>query len=157
MATTVAPLTTVVMGSVDGRHAGLAAGISNTVSRLGALLSIAAMGILLLGVFDSGLERRLAELNVPHEARRALVAQRDDLAAIEIPAGLDPRTRAAVRRAIDASFVDGFRAVMIAAALLAGGGALGGAVLIEGRRRRPGRGARGAGRPSGGMAAGPAA
>jgi EmrB/QacA subfamily drug resistance transporter len=138
MAVSVAPLTTVVMGAVEVRHAGTASGINNAVSRLASLLAIALMGVVVVASFERGLDRRLATIEMPEAARRALVDQRDRLAAVRIPSGLDQRTRARVREAVSASFLDGFRRVMLGAAGLAVAGALAAAVMIEtgGRRRR---------------------
>ena len=115
MAISVAPLTTTVMGAVEESHAGLASGINNAVSRAAGLLAVAAMGLLLLGVFSRGLDRRLDEIGLPPEARQAIEGQKEKLAAIEVPEPAGERARAAV----DESFLAGFRAVMLAAAGLA--------------------------------------
>ncbi len=119
MATSVAPLTTTVMGSVDERHAGIASGVNNTVSRAAGLLAIAVLGVVMLGLFGRGLERRIEQLDLPPEARRAVVDQRGELAALEIPASLAEPARDRVRSAVGAAFLDGFRGVMLTAAGLA--------------------------------------
>jgi EmrB/QacA subfamily drug resistance transporter len=119
MTISVAPLTTTVMSAVEERHAGLASGINNAVSRTAGLLAVAALGVILLGVFSGGLDRRLGPLDLPPAARQALAAERNRLAAIAVPAALDAGTRERVRTAVDESFVAGFRAVMIVAAGLA--------------------------------------
>jgi EmrB/QacA subfamily drug resistance transporter len=114
MAISVAPLTTTVMGAVEESHAGLASGINNAVSRAAGLLAVAALGLLLLGVFSRGLDRRLDALGLPPEARQAIEDQKEKLAAIELP-----KSRENARVAVDESFLAGFRAVMLAAAGLA--------------------------------------
>jgi EmrB/QacA subfamily drug resistance transporter len=132
MTITVAPLTTAVMSAVDASHSGIASGINNAVSRTAGLLAIALFGIVMLGTFGSSLERRLSEIELPSEARQAIVEQRSRLAAIELPASLSEQSRQQVAEAIDRAFVDGFRVVMLlgaALALLSAGSA---ALLIDG-------------------------
>jgi EmrB/QacA subfamily drug resistance transporter len=119
MATAVAPLTATVMAAVEERHAGLASGINNAVSRTAALLAIAAMGMLAAGVFGTSIQRRLDRLELPAAARESLVRQRDRLAAADVPGGLDPARAAAVRAALDDAFVDAYRRVLLVCAALA--------------------------------------
>ena len=119
MTISVAPLTTTVMGAVEGRHAGIASGINNAVSRCAGLLAVAGLGILMLGLFERGLDRRLDRLGLPPESRRAIEGQRERLAALEIPAGLPEPARTQARSAVDRAFLDGFRGAMWTATGLA--------------------------------------
>jgi EmrB/QacA subfamily drug resistance transporter len=119
MAVTVAPLTTVVMGSVGPQSAGAASGVNNAVSRVAALLAIALLGIVMAQAFNRTLEQRLATLPLPPEAVQAVESQRDKLAGIELPPDIEPQARNTLQRAIGESFVNGYRAVMILGALLA--------------------------------------
>ncbi|MBV9926133.1 MAG: MFS transporter [Acidobacteria bacterium] len=135
MAASVAPLTTAVMGAVEERHAGLASGVNNAVSRTAGLISIAALGIVMAGAFARGFDARLQPLELPAEARAALGAQAGRLAAIKIPDALQVETRRAVERAVAESFVGGFRVVMVICAALALAGALCALLLIEGKGR----------------------
>ncbi len=134
MAISVAPLTTTVMGAVEERHAGIASGINNAVSRCAGLLAIAVLGILMLGLFSRGLDRRLSRSDLPPAARTAMAAQRQRLAAVEIPAGLIGPARTRGRSAVDGAFLDGFRGVMLTAAGLALLASLSAAWLISPRR-----------------------
>jgi EmrB/QacA subfamily drug resistance transporter len=119
MAISVAPLTTTVMNSVPAERAGTASGINNAVSRLAGVLSIAALGIVMLGTFNQHFSSRLDRINLEPQIRREIDQQRVKLAAIEIPAGADTRLKEEIRRSIDDSFVAGFRLVMIVASVLA--------------------------------------
>ena len=133
MATAIAPLTTTVMGAVEVRHAGVASGINNATSRVAALLAVAVLGIVLVAGFDSGRERRLSRLPLSPAARQELDGNASRLAAAPLPPGLSPELQQEVRRALDDSFVDGFRRAMLLAAGLALLSAVAAGVLIEGR------------------------
>jgi EmrB/QacA subfamily drug resistance transporter len=119
MAVSVAPLTTTVMSSVAQNRAGIASGINNAIARTAGLIAIAVLGILMLHVFKSGLDQRLSNWKVPESASRSLQSQSIKLAAIAVPEDQDPGTRQVMRRAIDESFVSGFRIVMAIGAALA--------------------------------------
>ena len=119
MAISVAPLTTTVMNSVASNRAGIASGVNNAVARTAGLLAIAVLGIVMLHVFSGSLDQRLAEYKLPSSASRSLQAQRTKLAAIAVPEDQDPATQQLIRRAIDESFVSGFRSIMAIGAALA--------------------------------------
>ena len=119
MAVSVAPLTTTVMNSVPEELAGTASGINNAVSRVAGVLSIAALGIVMLATFNQHFSTRLDRIDLEPQVRLAIESQRVKLAAIEIPQGVDTRRREEITQAINDSFVTGFRLVMILASGLA--------------------------------------
>jgi len=123
MATSVAPLTTTVMNSVEEKQAGIASGINNAVSRLASVLAVAVLGIVMLGTFNRHFVDRISAFDLSPEVRRKLKDQRIRLAAMEIPAEIDFETKSKIKRSIDESFVAGFRLVMLSASGLALGGA----------------------------------
>ena len=131
MAVTVAPLTTTVMGSVPQNHAGLASGVNNAVARTAGLIAIAVLGIVMLHVFRNALDRHLHESAFPEATTESIRTQSNKLGAIEIPRDQDPATQQSIRRAIDESFVSGFRVVMLLGATLAVSSALAAFVFIR--------------------------
>jgi EmrB/QacA subfamily drug resistance transporter len=136
MAASVAPLTTTVMGAVEERHAGIASGVNNAVSRTAGLISIAVFGIVMTGVFAQNFNARLRPLDLPAEARAALEAQASRLATIDVQDELQGETRQAITRAVEESFVAGFRVVTVTCAALALLSGLSAWLLIEGRVRK---------------------
>ncbi|PYS80449.1 MAG: MFS transporter [Acidobacteria bacterium] len=133
MAASVAPLTTSVMGAVEERHAGIASGINNAVSRTAGLISIAVLGVVMTGVFARNFNYHLRALDIPLETRAALEEQTGRLATINIPDELKGETKQALKRAVEESFVSGFRVVILIAAALALASGLFAWLLIEGR------------------------
>ena len=119
LALAVAPLTTVVMGSVPRELVGTASGINNAVSRVAGVLAIAVFGVVMVSIFSARLSSRVEALPLSTEQRRALQRDETKLAGLQPPSDLDPSTAAAVRESVQASFVVGFRMVMLICAALA--------------------------------------
>jgi EmrB/QacA subfamily drug resistance transporter len=136
MALSVAPLSTTVMNAVEPGHAGLASGVNNAVSRTSGVIALAVLGVVMATAFRSGLEQRLAPLQLPAQASQAVLDQSSKLAGIEIPRGLPPATENALRAAVDDAFVGGFQLAMLVAAGLALAAAACASLTI-GRERRP--------------------
>jgi hypothetical protein len=94
-------------------------------------VAIAIFGIIMLHVFKGELNRRLVESRLPSLVVQSVQTQSNKLAAIKIPPNQNSNTQQLLNRAVDESFVSGFRAVMIGGVLLATASALTGAVLIR--------------------------
>lgn len=112
MAVTVAPLTTVVMNSVNQDRVGTASGTNNAVARAASVLAVAALGIVMVNVFASRLNHDLAQLSLPPDSVQEIHAGETKLAGLQVPATLDSRTQAAIREAIGDAFILAFHKVM---------------------------------------------
>jgi len=134
MTITVAPLTTAVMGAVEQRHAGIASGINNAVSRVAGLLAIAIFGIVVLSIFTSSLDSQLATLHLSPGVKYAIDAQSVKLAGITIPTNVGSETQIALKKAIDESFVNSFRLVSLICTILALASALSAWLLVAGKK-----------------------
>ncbi len=119
MAVSVAPLTTVVMGTVDQNRAGTASGINNAVARVAGLLAVAILGIVMVSAFSYRMNQSLKQLNISADVASALQSNEMKLAALPVPSGTDPSTAAALKTSIDGAFVSGFRLIMLICAGLA--------------------------------------
>jgi predicted MFS family arabinose efflux permease len=111
MAVSVAPLTTVVMNSLDQDQAGTASGINNAVARVAGVLAIAILGIVMVSMFSLSLKHRLASLSP--DILQEIQANEIRLAGLQPPSGLDASTSTAVQTAISQAFILGFRVVML--------------------------------------------
>ena len=135
MALVITPLTTAALGSVESARSGLASGVNNAVTRIAGLLAVAVLGMIVYAMFSANLDARLEGMNLPSVVRNELEAAKADLGAAEVPDGVDARTEARLERAIEESFVAGFRMVMLFSAGLALASALAAALLVGDRKR----------------------
>ncbi len=133
MSIAVAPLTTTVMGAVEERHAGIASGINNAVSRTASLIAVAVFGVVMLGVFGSDLNKRLSSIQITAEAKSQILTETTDLVNLKIPENIKPDDQTAIRKTVVDSFVSGFRWVTFLAAGLAVVSAIASWWLIEGK------------------------
>lgn len=124
MAVSVAPLTTVVLNSVDEGSTGSASGVNNAASQVAGLLALAVFGLLFFRVFSPSLDRGLKRADVSAEVAQEIGAQRVKLAAIETT---NPQGRTVVNEA----FVASFRVVFWLAAGLAGVASLSAAIILQ--------------------------
>jgi EmrB/QacA subfamily drug resistance transporter len=113
MAVTVAPLTTIVMNSVNEDRVGTASGINNAVSRVASVLAIAVLGIAMVTAFGSRLNHSLAHFLLPPGVLQELRANEIKLAGLQVPVGLSPSLNAAISASIREAFIFGFRVVML--------------------------------------------
>jgi hypothetical protein len=116
MAIIISPLTTAVMESVDLRESGVASGINNTVGRIAGLLAIAIMGVFALSTFNRSLDYELSSLDIQEETRQSIDDQRIKILLIEIPENVSIETKNDLRNAINNSFLDSFRLMMMISA-----------------------------------------
>lgn len=119
MAVTVAPLTTVVMDSVESDRSGTASGINNAVARVAGLLAIAILGAVMVQAFGHKLQDSLRGLDLPAGVQSYIQSNLVKLGGLEVPAIPDPYTAATVRADIAHAFVFAFRLIMVICASLA--------------------------------------
>ena len=136
MAITVAPLTTVVMNSVDQDRTGAASGINNAVARVAGVLAIAVLGIVMVNAFSARLDSKLATFSLPPGAFHDIQAGEIKLAGLQLPASLNPSTGAAIRESVREAFVFGFRLIMLICAGLSVASAAAAWLLIPDNMRK---------------------
>ncbi len=136
MALHITPLTTATLRSVERERSGTASGVNNAVARVAGLLAVAVLGLVVYGAFSANLDARMEGMDLPVEVRNELEAAKADLGAARAPEGVDAATASRIERAIDDSFVAGFRSAMLICAGLASAGALAAALLISDREVR---------------------
>lgn len=118
MATSVAPLTTVVMSSAEQDRAGTASGINNAVARVAGVLAVAVLGLVMVKAFGHKLQQSLTGVNLNAGVIHELQSNSIKLGGLNVPSNVDATTAAAIRGAVTQSFVFGFRVIMLLCAVL---------------------------------------
>lgn len=124
MTVAVPPLTTIAMNSAGEADAGSAAGVNNTVARVAGLLAIAVLGSFAVDRYQVGLEAELGAMELPAEARSAVLEGSGELLAAELPGSLPERRRERVEAVRRRAFEDAFGWTQALAAALAWAAAL---------------------------------
>ena len=125
MTLAVAPLTTVVMSSVDAGESGLASGVNNTAARVAGTVAIAALTTVAVWHFGGTLPGELQAQDVPPRLAGELTQRASRLAELEAPDGTPAPVAAAVSESVASAYVDTFRVLaLICAALAAASGAI---------------------------------
>jgi EmrB/QacA subfamily drug resistance transporter len=134
-AVSVAPLTTVVMDSVDQEHAGTASGINNAVARVAGVLAIAIFGIVMVKLFSFGLNRSLEGMQLAPGVLQYIQANEIKLAGLGMPPGLDAPTTEFIRVSIARSFEFAFRMVILICACLSIASSVAASLMIPRKTR----------------------
>lgn len=113
MTLSVAPLTTVVMGSVDNRQSGVASGVNNTASRLAGVLAVAVLTTVAVTWFSGELDNRVQDENLPPEVALYLENNASRLAELDAPENSPESVAATVEHVISQSYIGTFRLLMI--------------------------------------------
>ncbi len=112
MGITVAPLTSAVIAAVKPQHVGAASGINNAVSRIAALLAVAALTAALAAAFNARMQHNLDAMHASTMQRAAATQQADRLGGARYPG-------AALQNATRDAFEHGFILVATTCAALA--------------------------------------
>ena len=136
LAMLVAPLTATVLGAVEEDHAGIAAAVNTTLSRVAQLFAVAVLGAVVSIIFASRVDATLRRTTLSPGGRSAIShAKRQPLGSPSLT-GVPPGERVLLRATFEDSSVHAFRvADTIAAVLVAGGGLIALAGIRNPRRR----------------------
>jgi EmrB/QacA subfamily drug resistance transporter len=111
---------------------GAASGVNNAASRLAGLLAVAVLGAIMIGLFSARLQANVTASALTPEQQSQIIQQSDKLGGIEIPATFSEPAAAVARKAINDSFIFGFRRAMLVNAALAFIGSFIAAATIRG-------------------------
>jgi EmrB/QacA subfamily drug resistance transporter len=135
LAMLVAPLTATVLGAVEEDHAGVAAAVNTTLSRVAQLFAVAVLGSVVSLAFANRVDATLRRSAIDSDGRAAISqAKRQPLGAASLE-GVRPGERVLLRAAFNDASVHAFRvADAIAAVLVLSGGLIAFAGIRKPRR-----------------------
>jgi EmrB/QacA subfamily drug resistance transporter len=134
----VAPLTATVLDSVQERHAGVASGINNGISRVAGLLAIAVLGAVIAAQFKGTVDDNLAGVELGPAAERAVAEAREIPLGAPETSGLDAQEASAVSSAVTEASESSFDiGIGICSLLMIAGGVVAAIGIRNPERRRP--------------------
>ena len=133
MTVSVAPLTTVVMSSVNQRRAGAASGVNNAVSQTAALLALAVLSPLFYQRFSRSLPRDLRRAGLSAQTTDRIERQARRLGAVQTQGPSE-------KSAVDEAFVSAFRLITSLAVASAVASGVIAAFTIQSQELKPGEG-----------------
>jgi MFS family permease len=135
LAMLIAPLTATILGAVEESHAGVAAAVNTTLSRVAQLFAVAVLGAIVSLAFASRVDATLRRSAIDSAGRSAISrAKRQPLGAPRLQ-GVRPGERLLLKATFDDAAVHAFRvADVIAAILVASGGLIAFAGIRNPRR-----------------------
>ncbi len=119
----VAPLTTIAVNAAGEGKSGIASSFNNTVVDVGALITVALAGLLLIPIYRDRLFEAFAGAGFSQDVARDIAGQAPQLGGIVLPQGADP---ALMRAALESSLGEviaiagcgGFLAAIVAAVMV---------------------------------------
>jgi MFS family permease len=118
MAIVIAPLTKCAL-SVSPEYSGAASGFNNAVSRVAALMGVAALGAIVISIFNTELTTAIIGSSLSGAEKEVILAQTERLLGIRIPDTFSAVARETTADMIKTAFVSGFRWAMGISAALA--------------------------------------
>ena len=112
------------------------------MARVAGVLAIAVLGVVMVKAFGFRLGNELAQFSLAPGILQELHGDEIQLAGLQVPVGLNPGMKIAMRESIGAAFVFGFRIVMLICAGLSLASAAVAWLMIPKDRQRPGLAAR---------------
>lgn len=127
LSATVAPLTATALNSVEERHAGVASGINNGVSRVAGLLAIAVLGALISGQFGAKIDSELEGASLSAQGQAAVDEAKADPLRAPDTRDVAPAEAEQIDAAATVAAEDGFHlGIGVGAALMIVGGVIAG-------------------------------
>ena len=118
MCLVIAPLTKSAL-SVEHKYSGAASGVNNAISRIAAMLAVAILGAVMLGVFTKNLRQAITQTSLTSGQQEQILKLSNKFGGIEVPTNFEANLAAQAHATVKTSFVHAFRWAMGINAVLA--------------------------------------
>jgi EmrB/QacA subfamily drug resistance transporter len=136
LAMLVAPLTATILGGVDQTHAGVAAAVNTTLSRVAQLIAVAVLGVVISLAFAGRVDATLRQDAIDSAGRAAISRAKQQPLVTASLNGVDHSERLLLRAAFNDASVSAFRLADTISAILVISGGLVALIGLRDPRRR---------------------